>query len=163
LGVASKWDHRKGLYDFIELCKSLDNSYAIILIGLSRQQINSLPKNIIGIARTENIMELVSFYNAADVYLNASIEETFGLTTIEAMACGTPAIVYNTTACPEVISADTGFIVEKKNLSGIIKAIETVKEKGKGYYSSACVQRVRKLYNKTDRYSDYLKLYNSLI
>lgn len=163
LGVASKWDYRKGLYDFLELSKSLDCTYTIILIGLSRQQINSLPENILGIARTENIMELVNIYNAADVYFNASIEETFGLTTIEAMACGTPSIVYNTTACPEVISDDTGFIVEKGNLPGIIQAITTVKMNGKDYYTEACIKRVRNLYNKTDRYSDYLKLYNSLI
>jgi len=163
LGVASKWDHRKGFDDFIELSKLLDDCYAVIMIGLDKKQIKNLPGNILGLGNTENISELVDFYNVADVFVNTSVEETFGLTSIEAMACGTPSIVYNTTACPEVISEDSGFVVGKKNLYEIINAIETIKEKGKSNYTEACIKRVRKLYNKTERYSDYLKLYNSLL
>jgi len=163
LGVASKWDYRKGLDDFIELSKLLDDNFAIVLVGLTRKQIIKLPKNMLGITRTENLDELVGFYNAADVYFNASVEETFGLTTIEAMACGTPVIVYNATACPEVVSCDTGFITKKKNLNEVIEAIITVKKRGKDYYSKACIQRVKSLYDNNKCYSEYLTLYNSLI
>jgi len=163
LGVASSWDYRKGLDDFIELSRYLDGNCAIILIGLNKQQLNRIPNNILGLSRTDNIEELVDFYNIADVFFNSSLEETFGLTTIEAMACGTPSIVYNNTACPEALSDDTGFIVDKKDLSGVIQAIETVRKRSKDYYSNACIQRVGDLYDKNERYLDYLELYNSII
>ena len=70
LGVASVWDNRKGLDDFIELSKIIDENYIIILVGLKKQQINNLPPNIIGIERTENIEELANIYTQADVFVN---------------------------------------------------------------------------------------------
>jgi glycosyltransferase involved in cell wall biosynthesis len=51
--------------------------------------------------RTWDQEELIRLYTAADVFYNPSIEETFGLVTAEALACGTPAVVMNSTACPE--------------------------------------------------------------
>ncbi|MFW5982921.1 MAG: glycosyltransferase [bacterium] len=163
LGVASVWSPRKGLNDFIELSKKLDSGYQIILIGLSRKQIKTLPNNIIGIARTENVNELVQYYSMADVVLNISYEETFGMTTVEGFACGTPGIVYNATASPELVDDSTGLIVEPRNLNGLVSAIELIKRKGKESYSDACVSRVRFHYKKKDRYQEYLDLYKSIL
>lgn len=112
LGVASTWDDRKGLDDFIELRKLLDDSFVIVLVGLSEKQIEELPEKMIGIKKTNNITELAEIYTAADVFVNPSREETFGLTTVEAIACGTPVIVYKDTACEEIIETYGGMAVE---------------------------------------------------
>ena len=113
LGVASAWTKRKGLDDFIRLSEMLDDTYAIVLVGLTDKQIKKLPKKIIGIKRTNNIEELAGLYTTADVFVNPSREETFGMTTIEAQACGTPAIVYKDTACEEVVKNYGGLAVEQ--------------------------------------------------
>lgn len=113
LGVANVWNKHKGLQDFIELRKKLDDSYTIILVGLTVKQIKSMPKDILCIARTSNVKELVEIYTAADVFVNPSCEETFGMTTIEAEACGTPAIVYKETACEEIVKSFGGVAVAK--------------------------------------------------
>ena len=102
LGVANVWEDRKGLFDFYKLAKMLDDRYAIVLVGLSEKQIEDLPKNIKGIQRTNSPKELVAIYTAADVFVNPSVEETFGMTPVEAQACGAPSIVYEGTACAEV-------------------------------------------------------------
>ena len=102
LGVANPWTERKGFYDFLWLAEKLDDSYQIVLVGLTQKQIDTLPKNIIGIRRTNSPKELAEIYTAADVFVNPSVEETFGMTTVEAAACGTKAIVYSKTACEEV-------------------------------------------------------------
>ena len=39
LGVASVWDDRKGLDDFIQLSEMLDSGYQIVLVGLTEKQI----------------------------------------------------------------------------------------------------------------------------
>lgn len=108
LGVANVWDERKGLNDFIKLSQMLDEQYVVVLVGLSRKQIRKMPKEVIGIERTANIKELVEIYSAADVFVNPSVEETFGMTTIEAQACGTKAIVYSGTACEEIVQQAVG-------------------------------------------------------
>ena len=112
LGVASVWDRRKGLDDFLELRKLLDERYAIVLVGLTDQQIKGLPAGILGISRTHDARELAEIYTAADVFVNPSREETFGLTTLEAICCGTRVIVYRDTACEEVVNQYGGVAVD---------------------------------------------------
>ena len=108
LGVASVWDERKGLDDFVRLAGMLDDRYAIVLVGLTKRQIKQMPRRIVAIERTQNQGELAGIYTAADVFVNPSREETFGMTTIEAEACGTDAIVYEDTACEEIVKAYKG-------------------------------------------------------
>jgi len=163
LGVASVWEERKGLKDFIELSKLLDSDYQIVLVGLTKKQIELLPKNILGIERTESVYALADIYASADIVLNLSYEETFGLTTVEGFACGTPGIVYNATASPELIEESTGIVVEQGNMNKLVEAIYTIKNNGKQYYSDACVNRAHRLYKKEDRYKEYIQLYNELI
>ena len=113
LGVASVWDARKGLQDFVELSGMLDDRYKIVLIGLTAEQIASLPKSMLGLPRTNSMTELVQAYTAADIFLNPSVEETFGMTAMEARACGTEAVVYEDTACEEIVNQFGGIAVPK--------------------------------------------------
>ena len=113
LGVASVWDERKGLADFMELSFVLNSDYALVLVGVSDDQIKNCPSNVIGIPLTNSPKELAEIYTAADVFVNPSKEETFGLTTLEALSCGTPAIVYKDTACEEIANLYGGVAVEQ--------------------------------------------------
>lgn len=162
-GVARPWNKRKGLNDFIALSKKIKGDTIIVLVGLNDNQINTLPKNIIGLPGTENQSELSNFYDSADLYMNLSVQETFGLTTAEALACGTPAVVYNATACPEIIDEYTGIVVRKNDINGLLDSIETIKKNGKASYSIACRERAVKLFNKNDRFMEYISLYEKML
>jgi putative colanic acid biosynthesis glycosyltransferase len=162
LGVSGIWGTKKGLYDFVDLSLRIGKNDFIVLVGLNKSQVRELPRNIIGITHTENQQELIDLYSIADVFLNLSVEETFGLTTVEAMACGTPTIVYNATACPEVVG-DTGIIVNKNDINGLLDAIETVRKNGKAFYSAACRARAVKFFNKDDRFAEYIDLYERVL
>jgi len=163
LGVASTWSPRKGLKDFIELSKHLNSDYQIVLVGLSREQIDKLRDNMLGIERTESVEELAELYASSDVYVNPTYEDNFPTTNLESLACGTPVITYKTGGSPEAIDELTGIVVEQGNISKLIDAIEMVKNKGKQYYSDACVNRAHRLYKKEDRYKEYIELYGSLL
>ena len=118
LGVASEWTERKGLRDFIELDEMLDKKeYVIVLVGVSKKQVEKLPKDIIALNRTNNIKELVEIYSAADVYFNPTYEDNFPTTNLEATACGTPVITYDTGGSPE--SVDPRAVVQKGNLNRV--------------------------------------------
>lgn len=157
LGVANVWEKRKGLDDFIKLSKVLPNDYKIVLVGLSEKQIATLHQNILGISRTENINQLVEIYSAADVYVNTSVEETMGLTTVEALACGTPAVVYNATAVPEMVNEKCGKVVNVGDIDGLIKAITTIDVKAED-----CLLRAAE-FEKDKQYNIYLNLYKNIL
>lgn len=74
LGVANVWDKRKGLNDFIELSQMLDEQYAIVLVGLNKKQMRTLPEKIKEIERIDKIEELVKVYNEADVFVKPNVE-----------------------------------------------------------------------------------------
>ncbi len=122
LGVASPWDERKGLGDFIELRNILDSSYQIVLVGLSQEQIQELPSEILGIQRTNNVNELVEVYSAADVFVNPTYEDNYPTTNLEAAACGTPVITYRTGGSPESVPEEN--VVECGDVKGIASRIQ---------------------------------------
>lgn len=128
LGVAAPFTIKKGFDNFIELSKILDENYTIVLVGLSEKQLKKIPKNILGIKRTSNIDELVDIYNSADVFLNLSVEETYGLTCVEAMSCGTPCIAYDRTSLSELMKKYNGLLVKKDNnsIESLKQIIETL-------------------------------------
>ena len=159
LGVASVWNSRKGFDDFIKISEQMGNDSVIVLIGVTSEQKQLLPDNVIGIERTNNQIELAEFYSVADVFVNLSLEETFGLVVAEAMACGTPAIVYNSTACPEVPDEESGFIVAPGDVKGVLDCIEKVKKEGKEKYRDKAVSRVRENFSQQSMFEGYLNLY----
>lgn len=160
LGVANVWDQRKRLDTFLELAKVIDKSYRIVLIGITPDR---CPENVIAVPRTEDIRELACYYSCADVFINASREETFGLTTAEAMACGTPVIVYESTACAEIVTESTGVVMHNDSNEELLKAIEEVKGKGKLAYRDYCTERIRTNYSKEMMLKNYLELYDKLL
>lgn len=164
LGVASVWDPRKGMSDFLELSKRLDSDECIVMVGLSPKQCENLPNNVIGIPHTENQAELVCLYNRADVFFNASTEETFGMVTAEALACGTPVVVYNSTACPEIVSTDTGTVVSPHNIAEVERVIKKMKERGfKKKNRFNCRRIAEERFSKEVMAEQYAALYDAVI
>lgn len=163
LGVASIWDSRKGFNDFLELAKIIPNDYKIVLVGLTRDLIKVLPENIIGIERTENVEELAKLYTSSDVYLNPTYSDNFPTTNIEALACGTPVVTYNTGGSPEAVDINTGIVIDKGDIKKIRLAIKSILESTDKYTVEHCRKRAEKYFNKEDRYQDYINLYNKLL
>ncbi len=112
LGVAAIWDRRKGLDYFTELSKKLDDSYKVVVIGISDEQLKMLPDNVLGITKTNSITELAQWYSLADVFVNPTLEDNYPTTNLEAIACGTPVITFNTGGSVESAGV-YGKIVEK--------------------------------------------------
>jgi len=162
LGVASTWDKRKGLSDFTQLASLLDSNYQIILIGLSNKQIQGLPENIMGVQRSESISELANYYSMAVVYINPTHKDNFPTTNIEALACGTPVITYDTGGSPESINDETGKVVQKGDVIGLCNAIQELALEPREQYAKLCRMRAEQLFNKDDRYQEYLELYKNL-
>lgn len=112
LGVASPWTERKGLGDFFSLAEELDlGKFAIVLVGLDKNQISSTPSGFIGIKRTESKEELAELYSAADVFFNPTKEDNYPTVNLEAEACGTSVVTYDTGGCSETIKREDSYVV----------------------------------------------------
>lgn len=161
LGVASGWNDRKGLDVFIELAKTLDNNYKVILVGTDEDVEKILPESILSIHRTHNRTELAEIYTAADVFVNSTREENFPTVNIEALACGTPVVTFKTGGSPEIIDENTGFVVEYGDFSKIKNAILCILEDSR-IKPDDCLYRSKK-FDATHKYREYVDLYDDLL
>ncbi len=160
LGVANDWSYKKGLDTFIQLSNILDDKYKIVLLGLDDNQIKKLPNKIIKISRTQNIEELAKLYSIADIYINPTLEDNFPTTNLEALACGTPVITYNTGGSPESISGNCGKVVEKDNILDLVNSIE--KFNFDDNLSKNCIERAKN-YDKSQKFKEYIDLYFNIL
>lgn len=161
LGVSTVWAKDKGLNDFLELSNCLRKDERIVLIGDVTEKIE-FPSNIISLPRTDTVEKLVEYYSMADVFVNPSVEETFGKVTAESLACGTPVIVYNTTACPELVGDGCGKVVELHNIFEMRRAISEIKSKGKEFYSEKCRDYAVENFEKEKCIHEYIQIFESL-
>lgn len=122
LGAASSWGASKGLYDFFQLRKKLNDKYAIVMVGLSNKQLRTVPPGIIGKGLTHSKKELAEIYSAADVFLNPTYSDTYPTVNLEAQACGTPVITYRAGGSPESVPDEN--VVEAGDLDSVVKLIE---------------------------------------
>ncbi|MCK7645410.1 glycosyltransferase [Shewanella sp. JNE10-2] len=126
MGAALVWSPRKGFDDFIALAKMLPANHRLVMIGLPPDKIKTLPNNIIGIHRTDNPIELAEIYSTADVFFNPTYEDNYPTVNLEAIACGTPVITYNTGGSPESVSVDHGFVFAKGDLVSVVNAVKNL-------------------------------------
>lgn len=129
LAVANVWDKRKGLEYVTRLIGDLpEEEYQIVIIGLDKKQKKSIDnqfssKGVVTICRTNNQKELAMWYSDAYVYVNPTLQDNFPTTNLEALACGTPVITFETGGSPESVDDNTGKVVEKGDYRALLKAV----------------------------------------
>lgn len=158
LGVAVRWNNLKGLCTFEQLAIRNPN-YKFLLVGDLIEH-RELPPNLklVGVVKDANI--LAEYYTLADVYINPSIQETFGLVTAEAISCGTPVIANDATATPELVLPGCGYTTENNNIEEIESCISRIQNE---------VWDPEEMHNKADKsfgkcnIDKYLDIYQRLL
>lgn len=159
VSVSQDWIYGTSrLEDAITLAKKLPKGYKLLLIGRKDSRI-SLPKNVDHISYISKKKELACVYSLAEAYIHLSTQDTFGLVTGEAMACGTIPITYDCTACAE-IPGRYGIKVKPRDIDGIIKSLPLLREKKK--HIGEMMEFVKTMYDKNNNVSKYLEAYQSI-
>ena len=158
LGLAMDWNKRKGLDVFIELNKMLGDDYRIVLVGTDDALAEELDgSGIICINRTSSQKELAELYTAADVFANPTREDTFPTVNIEALACGTPVITFDTGGSPEIPDDTCGIVIPKEDIEAMKQAIISICEEKK-ISSGDCNKRAQQ-FDRDGKFNEYIKLY----
>ena len=161
LAVSNVWHRNKGLYDVFELRKLLPQEIEITMVGLSESQILKLPEGIVGIQRTQNVQELAMLYSKSDVLINPTYADTFPTVNLEALACGTPVITYDTGGSPEAIDKYTGIVIPQGDVKALSEAI--IKIKDNPMSSEKCRERAEMYFDKDKCFHRYIELYEELL
>lgn len=131
----------------------------MVLVGLSKKQQKKLPGNVLGLGRTSSAEELAEYYTMADVFVNATLEDNFPTTNLEALACGTPVITFDTGGSPESLDESCARVVKKGDLEALLQAV--LQEQKEPKTREACLKRAEQ-YEKEDRFQEYVELYHEL-
>lgn len=148
--------------DLLALAKLLPDNYEIILAG-SVSFADKLPSNIKTIGYISSTEDLAKLYSACDVYVHLSQEDTFGKVIAEAISCGTPAVVYDSTACPEVVGERCGMVVPAGDIDALWKAVQKITSQSKTEYTQICTEFAAANYSKDKLIEETLELYQRLI
>lgn len=164
LAVAGGLALRKGREYLLKLPNLLNDSEVLVLVGLDKGQESLLPKTdkVIGIHSTKTSDELVGLYSEADVFINPTLEDNFPTTNLEALACGTPIVTFDTGGSAEVVTPETGLVVDKGDIHGLLSAIRKILNYGKEQFFDTCRKKAERDYNKDIQYGKYIELYKLL-
>ena len=158
VAVSQGWSEEKGLPQAIAFANELAEEAELILIGHIAKDV-LLPKNIHAVGYVGDANTLAEYYSNADCFVNFSKVETFGKVVIEAMACGTPAVVFDSTALKELVDGDCGKTVEVGNISAMAQAIREILAHEKKYYKDKCLLAVRERFAYQSQVEKYLDFY----
>ena len=162
LSVAAPFDARKGFADALQIADMLREKAVLVMVGLTREQVESLPRGVIGVERTEGPEALVALYRAADCLLNPTYEDTYPTVNMEALACGTPAAAYGVCGCPEQLEAPCGETVPVGNARALAEAaLALCAEKPK--ISAACRAKAERDFDREKAVKAYTKLYEEVL
>lgn len=161
LGVASSWNERKGLYDFVEMDKRLNHDeFVIVLVGLNKSQMKEIGGHIIKFERTNNFDEMVELYKKASIFVNPTYQDNYPTVNLEAISCGTKVVTYNTGGSVEIIREGIGYIVEKGNIDELFKV--TIKAAMENKDIQLMKEYSKKYCDKYVFYQKYIDLYKSI-
>ena len=110
--------------------------------------------------------DLISAYNAADIFLMPSTQEAFGMMAMEAMACGKPIIVFDGTSLPEIVYApDGGIAVPQGDVDAMLFELQQLvdNEDKRLQLGANALELARRHYNFKDHAEKVYELYEEVI
>lgn len=161
--VSANWSKNTIRFDdLIEFANGIGDTYQIIVVGKMEDSTN-IPQNCVVIPYVKGKEELAKLYSFADVYVHLSTEDTFGLVIAEAMSCGTPVVVNNVTACPEILGKGCGYAIDSRNNDDRIAAIQIIQQNGKSFYRNECREHVLSSFDMKTNINKIIDIYKNAI
>lgn len=119
---------RKGFDLFPQIMRQLGDGFQLFYTS-NAEKYEPLPKNMIQLPHQKTAQDLANTYRTMDALVFPSRLEGFGLVVAEAMACGLPVVITESSSLTELVEhGNTGFLCEKDNIDHFVQTIRNLKE-----------------------------------
>lgn len=130
LFVADSLDNRrKGFSFLVDALKRLPPALPVCLVSIGRgaPEVPACRGPVVHVGYVDDDTTLSTVYSAADLFVMPSIQEAYGQTALEAMACGTPVVGFEAGGIRDVIrDGETGLVVRTGDAEALASAVATL-------------------------------------
>jgi len=159
---------------FLELAKTNDTVFAVVLgRALPKDQdfLSGLKTKIADAGLTDRVMfpdevpvdQIADWYRVLDLYVAPQRWEGFGLTPLEAMACGVPVVATDVGAFSEIISPDVGEIIPVGDVQSMAKACQSWLDKDPQASAHSARSHVEKHFSIEREAQSLIEIYKRLL
>ncbi|MFA6084422.1 glycosyltransferase family 4 protein [Mucilaginibacter sp.] len=171
-GAANINDRRKGITYLVEALHHLKNNYPqnspveMVIFGKNKHfDTTTLPFPVHQLNIISSPGDLAEIYSIANVYVSPSVEDNLPNTIMEAMACGTPAVAFNTGGIPDLIDhQQNGYLAEFESAPDLAAGIhQLLNSANANEFSTAARDKVLREFNNEKVAGQYIGLYRSIL
>jgi glycosyltransferase involved in cell wall biosynthesis len=152
-------ENRKGLDTLVKALEVIKNP-KITLLCVGKGELPKTPVDVVGTGVINNTRFLSVVYSASDLFVMPSYLEAFGLTPVEAMACGCPVVAFPSGIIDELIIPVNGVRCHDFSVESLVEGIQTAL--ATKYDREAIRKDVVERFNISRIAEQYIELYKSL-
>jgi glycosyltransferase involved in cell wall biosynthesis len=171
-GAANINDRRKGISYLVDALNILKSNYPgaadaeVVIFGKNKHfDVSLLPFKVHELKLITSQLELAEIYAMADMFVTPALEDNLPNTVMEALACGTPVVAFNTGGIPEMVThLQNGYLAEFKSDADLANGISEILYAGNAAQLSANArQKVLDNYINEKVAGQYVELYQSIL
>jgi glycosyltransferase involved in cell wall biosynthesis len=138
----------------------------LLVFGESKGPFSDLPQKVVTAGFSSEESVLAQVYGASDVFAMPSLEEAFGQTALEAMACGIPVVGFRTGGIPDTVNHEvTGLLGPVGDVPELGKMLTRIRNHPEERFrmGEASRARVEKHFTLERQRQDYLQIYEQAL
>ena len=139
LVFAGRFASEKNLPVLVDAVRRLGSRYWLLAIGAGPDVLTG--ERVICHPLQTDTAQLATAIASSDVFVHAGAQETFGLSVLEALACGTPVVARAAEGLAELVDARVGLGVASGRAEAFAEAIAAVCEQPRAALSAAARAR----------------------
>lgn len=160
ISIAQTWDTTKGIEKIYELASMMPNFEFLLVGNIDSGLKSNAPENVLFFGYCNDKNQLYRLLSEADINVSLSLEETFGMTFVEAAIMGTKSIGFKSTAICEILEITNGIAVFPLTIQAMEKEIRTIILERKNKLSNNEIYIIKNMFSEERMTREYIDIYN---